>query len=319
MQRWQYDESNAKSDNGQTIDITGSSERDEVTVHGSPLVIFFHLLFLRPSEASREGDIMIEEHDSVEIAHLKWEIINQGIIFIFDLHVENVLDNLSSSVWVVCESELVINTSQCYKFEWKMLYLAVALHLSILTLLVYSVFEWVKSHQGILIPYLSSIATFRPEHLKMSRFGKTFVKLLHILCRKIFRPFNFCFDERILELIFQNLSLIDQVCLSLTCKKFFGLFGTIAKHQDFQFPRLLRIRNPILCVNSTTINVPRNELLLRLENRRWAYCANCLKLHPRKEFARHLLRKSALERSCTYYAGIVDLCPCISLTIRDQD
>jgi hypothetical protein len=126
-----------------------------------------------------------------------------------------------------------------------------------------------------------------------------------------------CLDECILHKIYQQLSLVDQVCLSLSCKELFGLFGTILKHKEFEFPRLLRIRNPILCVNSQ--DVLRNQLLLRLENRRWAYCAKCLKLHPRKEFTRHLLRQSALERSCTHYAGIADLCPCISLTIRNRD
>jgi hypothetical protein len=87
---------------------------------------------------------------------------------------------------------------------------------------------------------------------------------------------------------------------SLSCKELFGLFGTIVKHKDLEFSRLLRIRNPILCMNSQ--DVLRNQLLLRLENCRWAYCAKCLKLklHPWKELTRHqgLLRKSALKRSC---------------------
>lgn len=131
-------------------------------------------------------------------------------------------------------------------------------------------------------------------------------------------PAILCLDERTFQKIYQHLSLVDQVCLSLSCKELFCLFGsTIVQHKELKFPRLLRIRNPILCVNSR--DVPRNQLLLRLENHHWAYCAQCLKLHPRKEFPRYLLRKSALERSCTYYAGIADLCPCISLTVRGRD
>jgi hypothetical protein len=124
-------------------------------------------------------------------------------------------------------------------------------------------------------------------------------------------------DGCTLQNIYQYLSVLDQVCLSLSCKELFGLFGTILKHKEFEFPRLLLIRNPILCVNNP--GVLRNQLLLRLENRRWAYCGKCLKLHPRMEFSRHSLRESALERTCTRYAGIADLCPCISLTIRDRD
>lgn len=152
----------------------------------------------------------------------------------------------------------------------------------------------------------------------MSRCRKMLLRLLHIFWKKVPEYSSIIFlDERVLQKIYQHLSLVDQVCLSLSCKELFGLSGTIVKHKDLEFPRLLRIRNPILCVNSQ--DVLRNQLLLRLENHRWAYCAKCLKLHPRTEFTRHLLRQSAQERSCTYYAGIADICPCISLTIRGRD
>lgn len=123
-------------------------------------------------------------------------------------------------------------------------------------------------------------------------------------------------DERILAKIYQYLPLVDQICLSISCKKFFGLFGTIVKHKDFTFPRLLSIRVPILCSRSK--DVPRNQLLLRLENHRWAFCSRCLKLHPRGEFEQDSLKSPAFRRACTYWAGIVDLCPCISLTVRER-
>jgi hypothetical protein len=152
----------------------------------------------------------------------------------------------------------------------------------------------------------------------MTRCRKILHKLLHIFKKKAPKYSAIpCLDERILENIYQHLSLVDQVCLSLSCKDLFSLFGKIVKHKDLEFPRLLRIRIPILCVNSP--HVLRNQLLLRLENHRWAYCAKCLKLHPRAEFTEYSLRKSALERSCTFEAGIVDLCPCISLTGRGRD
>jgi hypothetical protein len=88
------------------------------------------------------------------------------------------------------------------------------------------------------------------------------------------------------------------------------------KHKDFTFPRLLSIRVPILC--SSSQDVPRKQLLLRLENHRWAYCSRCLKLHPRDQFEQDSLKDPALRRACTYWAGIVDLCPCISLTVRER-
>lgn len=89
------------------------------------------------------------------------------------------------------------------------------------------------------------------------------------------------------------------------------------QHKDLEFSRLLRIKIPIPCVNCPYVQ--RNQLLLRLENHCWAYCVECLKLHPRKEYKRRALRQPALERCCTPYAGIVDLCPFISLTIRGRD
>lgn len=150
----------------------------------------------------------------------------------------------------------------------------------------------------------------------MSKRRKLLLRLLHISPKKVPKYFAILsLDKRILQKIYQHLSLVDQVCLSLSCKDHFDLFRTIGKHKYLEFPRLLRIRNPILCVNSPY----GNQLLRRLENRRWAYCGECLnKLHPRKEFKRRSLRQAALERCCTSYAGIVDLCPCISLTIRGR-
>lgn len=123
--------------------------------------------------------------------------------------------------------------------------------------------------------------------------------------------------DDLLTKIYEYLPLVDKACLSLTCKRLFGLFGTVTKNTQFVFPRLLYIRVPILCVNSE--DVPRNQLLLRLENRRWAYCADCLKLHPRKEFTRSSLGSPAPERRCSPFAGIVDICPCNSLTLRQRD
>ena len=127
----------------------------------------------------------------------------------------------------------------------------------------------------------------------------------------------FSLNDDLLRIIYEPLPIIDKVCLSLSCKRLFDLFGTIGKHEDLSFSRLLHLRVPILCVNSN--HVPRNKLLLKLENRRWLYCGDCLKLHPRKEFPRSALKDTwaSLHRSCSSNAGIVDLCPCISLTMRD--
>lgn len=123
-------------------------------------------------------------------------------------------------------------------------------------------------------------------------------------------------EDSVLSNIYQRLSLVDGACLSLSCKRLYDLFGATLKQKQFDFPRLLQLRIPILCVNST--NVPRNKLLLLLENRLWKYCGKCLKLHPRKEFSQASLQYPARGRSCTKYAGIVDLCPCAAWTIRER-
>lgn len=152
----------------------------------------------------------------------------------------------------------------------------------------------------------------------MSRYRKMLHRLPHTFSKKVTKYSAILYlDQRFLQKIYQNLSIVDQVCLSLSCKKLFGLFGIKIKRTDLEFPRLSCIRHPKPCVKSQ--DVLRNQLLLRLENCRWAYCAKCLKLHPRKEFTRHSLRESALERSCASYAGLADLCPCIPLTIRGRD
>ncbi|KAJ5357002.1 hypothetical protein N7517_011611 [Penicillium concentricum] len=78
IQRWQYDSANAEIENVQAIEIIESSEGDEVTVNGGPLLIPFHLLFLRPAEPPREGDILIDEQELKEIAQLIWEIQFSG-------------------------------------------------------------------------------------------------------------------------------------------------------------------------------------------------------------------------------------------------
>lgn len=114
--------------------------------------------------------------------------------------------------------------------------------------------------------------------------------------------------------IYKHLPPVDKACLALSCKRYFGLFGRILKEKVFQFPRPLSLRIPILCVNSS--KVARNQLLLRLQNHDWAYCGRCLKLHPRKEFHEKLLAQPALHRFCADWAGIIDLCPCATLTFR---
>ncbi|KAJ5767981.1 hypothetical protein N7533_000564 [Penicillium manginii] len=74
IERWQYTGANTEIELVQTIEIIESSPGDEVAVNGGPLLIPFHLLFLRPAEPPREHDIVIDEQELKDIAQLIWEI-----------------------------------------------------------------------------------------------------------------------------------------------------------------------------------------------------------------------------------------------------
>ena len=59
----------------------------------------------------------------------------------------------------------------------------------------------------------------------------------------------------------------------------------------------------------------------------WRLCAYCFKLHPPQEFAPKELFRKSHSRRCRIWAhiswikpplGIVDVCPCIKLTVRDK-
>jgi hypothetical protein len=68
------------------------------------------------------------------------------------------------------------------------------------------------------------------------------------------------------------------------------------------------------------LEVPCNQLLIRLEDSRWAMCGGgCRKLHPRREFPQYNLSNPPWKRSCGFNIGVVDLCPCIRLTFRERD
>ncbi|PYI03959.1 hypothetical protein BO78DRAFT_399328 [Aspergillus sclerotiicarbonarius CBS 121057] len=110
--------------------------------------------------------------------------------------------------------------------------------------------------------------------------------------------------ERILEL----LPLSSQACLVLTCHTLYRIYTPILQDHRLRFPRLLANRDPTISLGQA--NVPRNIFLRQLQNHKWSFCEACLKLHPRTEMAEGNL--------CHAHAGIVDLCPCLTLTPRDK-
>lgn len=60
------------------------------------------------------------------------------------------------------------------------------------------------------------------------------------------------------------------------------------------------------------------KLFTQLEDKRWTCCAACQRLHPRGEFPSFELEYSPWRRSCRWWSGIVNLCPCIAITPRDR-
>lgn len=63
----------------------------------------------------------------------------------------------------------------------------------------------------------------------------------------------------------------------------------------------------------------RMDFLTQLGDDNWACCGRCQRLHPRKEsLPRKPKKHGPHKRPCEAWAGIVDLCPFISLTLRDR-
>ncbi|RAH45689.1 uncharacterized protein BO95DRAFT_463715 [Aspergillus brunneoviolaceus CBS 621.78] len=136
-----------------------------------------------------------------------------------------------------------------------------------------------------------------------------------------------CLPREVFDMILQLLSPPAQVCLLLTCR---GLYH----HQVYK--ATISDLRPHFQITSDMMNynkkrgydrptIYRRALLRQLQNDRWAYCFACFELHPRAEFDSYSCHHRwapflALSTSamCTAQTGIVDLCPCISLTARHK-
>ncbi|KAJ0414889.1 hypothetical protein BJY00DRAFT_318388 [Aspergillus carlsbadensis] len=130
--------------------------------------------------------------------------------------------------------------------------------------------------------------------------------------------------EPVLRKIFDSLSSIDQVCILLACKKFHDTFEPtgVINRREFAFPRPgphphSQDNDPATA--TTTGTCSRTTLLIRLEDNRWKFCVACLRLHPKSEFSWFERGKRPRERRCMPTAGIVDICPCMSLTFRARN
>lgn len=136
--------------------------------------------------------------------------------------------------------------------------------------------------------------------------------------------------QEIVAMILEYLSVPDQVCFSLSCKHVFACLQSSLKMNGMQLSQLLPPeKRPILCPDSK--KRPLVQLLRQLENSRWKYCSECWSLHPHSTWralkSTRKLRQKPYCFNCHLihaqicympYAGVVDLCPCLTITFRDK-
>lgn len=144
------------------------------------------------------------------------------------------------------------------------------------------------------------------------------IKLRAVSCRWRGRTPIMDLPVELFMLIFSLLPLPSQVCFALTCKGIYYAFGSVLSDERLEFPRVLSGKRLELPLNRE--DLPRNKLLTQIANSRWVYCSVCVKLHPPTDFLTGELEKiQPSRRHCKRARPIAHLCPCLSLTARDQD
>lgn len=116
-----------------------------------------------------------------------------------------------------------------------------------------------------------------------------------------------------IELLLQIISylpLSSQALLALSSRSLYQQLGWVLQDDALRFP----LWPPKREVYYNRDRRERKGFLLQLEDIRWAYCADCRKLHPRGDFSEHgLMRNAPDKRSCNWrWAGLVNICPCLT-------
>lgn len=122
--------------------------------------------------------------------------------------------------------------------------------------------------------------------------------------------------------IITYLPILTRFCLALSSNGLYSLHSSSIADttETLRFPHLPPPLPETDRVDITDAYYERMAFLINLGSRRWAFCGRCLVLHPRKAFPRRQLNRTreAYEQACVPWAGIVDLCPCLSLIIRGR-
>lgn len=133
----------------------------------------------------------------------------------------------------------------------------------------------------------------------------------------------------ILDLVYEKLPALEQIYFALTCKYLYIHFVSFLKAKDLDHAKHLIPREERLPIrhNAELEAQPRIQLLRQLENELWKLCVVCMKLHPHSAFKpsrqskkeNHCYKCGLLHgRDCMPFAGLVDICPCFSVTFNER-
>jgi hypothetical protein len=119
-------------------------------------------------------------------------------------------------------------------------------------------------------------------------------------------------------------NLISVLCLALTCRRFWQLFGgseRVRKAKALHCPVNWSPANSTPSPTRSIILLSKWwALLKRMQDSRWRCCAGCFVLHPVREFPKSQLQVPADRRTCIFgpLVGVVDFCPCFRMTFRKK-
>lgn len=203
--------------------------------------------------------------------------------------------------------------------------------------------EYLLFHANILIHSTTAAICIAPSVRRARRYSSTMQRLSDFI-KEIFsrnQPSFSLYPKIPLPIvldIFACLSLSDQVCFSLCCKYLYEAYLYLIRTKKLNIARLCPPeKRPLLCLNKETNEHPRVQLLRQIENRRWRFCNECWFLHPPDKKRTHCLtgrgtprRLTSLwrsnssrdyffdEESFTRHYGIVEICPCLTITFQDK-
>ncbi|CAI7638784.1 unnamed protein product [Penicillium glandicola] len=126
----------------------------------------------------------------------------------------------------------------------------------------------------------------------------------------------------ILDIIYEQLPTLEQIYLALTCKSLYIHFVSFLKTKNPDHAKLLIPREnrlPIHC-NAELEKHPRIQLLRQLENIWWKCCVVSFKRPGHSNKDCHCYKCGVLQgHDCMPYAGLVDICPCLSIAFKERE